>query len=390
MVDRLPEPDPARVEECLAALVACRTENPPGDEARPAGLLAERLGAVGFDVALQEVTPGRHNVVASLGGGGPCLALNSHLDTVPAGPGWRDDPFRLRAEGGRLIGRGACDAKGSVAAMVEAACLLAACRDRWSGRLVAVFVADEEVGSTGAKRFAAEHPGVDRIVVGEPTGLRIVSAHKGCLRPRIRVHGRSAHSGTPQLGENAIIGAHRLIGLLEAEDRRLRAIVHPLVGPASLSVTRIAGGLADNVVPDACELTVDRRMLPGESAETVLPEVEAILERAREEAGVRTEILGFSSTAGPSETPADDPIVRSAVRAAARQGVAEPGPIGFLGGCDLVHFQRVGIRGVVVGPGSLAQAHQPEEWVPRDELVRAAALYRDLALDWFATAGDGA
>ena len=309
MVDGLPEPDPARVEECLAALVACRTENPPGDEARPARLLAERLGAVGFDVALQEVTPGRHNVVASLGGGGPCLALNSHLDTVPAGPGWRDDPFRLRAEGDRLIGRGACDAKGSVAAMVEAACLLAACRDRWSGRLVAVFVADEEVGSTGAKRFAAEHPGVDRIVVGEPTGLRIVSAHKGCLSPRIRVHGRSAHSGTPQLGENAIIGAHRLIGLLEAEDRRLRAMVHPLVGPASLSVTRIAGGVADNVVPDACELTVDRRMLPGESAETVLPEVEAILERAREEAGVRTEILGFSSTAGPSETPADDPIV---------------------------------------------------------------------------------
>ena len=238
-------------------------------------------------------------MVASLGGGAPCLALNSHLDTVPAGPGWRDDPFRLRAEGDRLIGRGACDAKGSVAAMVEAACLLAACRDRWSGRLVAVFVADEEVGSTGAKRFAAEHPGVDRIVVGEPTGLRIVSAHKGCLRPRIRVHGRSAHSGTPQLGENAIIGAHRLIGLLEAEDRRLRAIVHPLVGPASLSVTRIAGGLADNVVPDACELTIDRRMLPGESAETVLPEVEAILERAREEAGVRTEILGLLLDGGP-------------------------------------------------------------------------------------------
>ena len=389
MVDGLPEPDSARVEECLAALVACRTENPPGDEARPAGLLAERLGAVGFDVALQEVTPGRHNVVASLGDGSPCLTLNSHLDTVPAGPGWRDDPFRLRAEGDRLIGRGACDAKGSVAAMVEAACLLAACRDRWSGRLVAVFVADEEIGSTGAKRLRRSIPAwtgscsASRPACGSSRPTR-------AARPRIRVHGRSAHSGTPQLGENAIIGAHRLIGLLEAEDRRLRAMVHPLVGPASLSVTRIAGGLADNVVPDACELTVDRRMLPGESAETVLPEVEAILERAREEAGVRTEILGFSSTAGPSETPADDPIVRSAVRAAARQGVAEPGPIGFLGGCDLVHFQRVGIRGVVVGPGSLAQAHQPEEWVPRDELVRAAALYRDLALDWFATAGDGA
>ena len=298
MVDGLPEPDPARVEDCLAALVACRTENPPGDETAPARLLAERLGAFGFDVALQEVAAGRLNLVASLGDARtPCLALNSHLDTVPAGPGWLADPFRLRAEGDRLVGRGACDAKGSVAAMAEAALLLAACRDRWSGRLVVAFVADEEIGSTGAKRFAAEHPGVERIVVGEPTGLRVVSAHKGCLRPRIRVHGRSAHSGTPQLGENAILGAHRLIGLFEAEDRRLRGLAHPLVGPASLSVTRIAGGLADNVIPDACELTVDRRALPGESAETVLPEIEAILARAREEAGVRAEILSFSSTA---------------------------------------------------------------------------------------------
>ena len=121
MAGGLPEPDPARVEECLGALVACRTENPPGDEAAPARLLAERLEPAGFEITLQEVAAGRLNLVASLGDArAPCLALNSHLDTVPAGPGWLGDPFRLRAEGDRLIGRGACDAKGPVAAMAEA------------------------------------------------------------------------------------------------------------------------------------------------------------------------------------------------------------------------------------------------------------------------------
>lgn len=377
-------PDSARLTARLARLVAFRTENPPGDEAEAARWLGAELAGHGLAVDYLEVAPGRLDVVAAFDNGpGRSLAFNSHLDVVPAGGGWSGDPFLLREEGGRLIGRGACDAKGSVAAMVEAAALLAAERNRWRGRLTVVFVADEEIGSTGAKAFAATRPPVQRIVVGEPTGLVTVSAHKGCFRPRIRVAGRSAHSGQPELGDNAIVKAARLVERLAREDARLRATVHPLVGPASLSVTRIAGGLADNMIPAACELTIDRRMLPGESAETVEPEIRALLERARAEDGILTEILGFSSTAGPSETPADDPIVRTAVAACRANGVNPPGPLGFLGGCDLVHFQRVGIRGVVLGPGSLAQAHRPDEWVRAAELVRAALIYRDLALAYF-------
>mgnify|MGYP005840128727 CR=1 FL=1 len=378
-------PNAARLTARLARLVAFRTENPPGDEREAAHWLGAELSGHGFAVEYLEVAPGRLDVVATLENGpGRSLAFNSHLDVVPAGSGWSGDPFMLRAEAGRLIGRGACDAKGSIAAMVEAAILLAAERQHWQGRLMVLFVCDEEVGSTGAKAFAASRPPIERVVVGEPTDLVTVSAHKGCLRPRLRVQGRSAHSGRPELGDNAIVKAARLIARLADEDTRLRTVVHPLVGPASLSVTRIAGGLADNMIPAICELTIDRRMLPGESAYRVELEVRALLQRAFAEDGVASDILGFSSTAGPSETPAEDPIVQAGLAACRANGVDPPGPAGFLGGCDLVHFQRVGISGIVLGPGSLAQAHQPDEWLPAAELARAVLIYRDLARTFYA------
>ncbi len=378
-------PDTARLTARLARLVAFRTENPPGNEAEAARWLGAELSSHGFAIDYLEVAPGRLDLVATLDNGPDrSLAFCSHLDVVPAGGGWSGDPFVLREDGGRLIGRGACDAKGSVAAMVEAAALLAAERQRWRGRLTLVFVADEEIGSSGAKAFAATRPPLERIVIGEPTELVTVSAHKGCLRPRIRVAGRSAHSGRPELGDNAVLKAARLVERLAGEDARLRAIVHPLVGPASLSVTRIEGGLADNMIPATCELTIDRRMLPGESAATVEGEIRALLARAQAEDGIASEILGFSSTAGPSETPGDDPIVGAAVAACRASGVDPAGPVGFLGGCDLVHFQQVGIRGIVLGPGTLAQAHQPDEWVLADDVACATVIYRDLALAFFA------
>jgi acetylornithine deacetylase/succinyl-diaminopimelate desuccinylase family protein len=381
-------PDTARLRQRLAGLVAWPTENLPGNEAESARWLGKELAAIGCAVSYQAVAENRENVVGIIDNGpGPCLAFNSHLDVIPAGNGWTGDPWTLRAENGRLIGRGACDAKGSIASMVEAMAMLAAERGRWSGRLVGVFVADEEVGSTGAKTFAADHPGVDRVVVGEPTDLSAVSAHKGVLRPRIRIAGKSAHSGRPDLGDNAIVKAGKLVARLAAEDARLRTKLHPLVGPSSLSVTRIHGGIADNIVPPWCELTIDRRVLPSEQPEAVDLEIRALLAAALAEDGIATEILGYTSTAGPSETPADDPIIRAAVGAARANGVEPPGPIGFLGGCDLVHFQRVGIRGVVLGPGSLGMAHKPDEYVPEDELARAAIIYRDLALAYYAGGG---
>jgi len=365
----------------LARLVAFDTQNPPGREADCADYVATELAAIGCTVERDAYEPGRVNVVGRLDNGpGPIFAFNTHMDVVPAGGGWSGDPFTLRQAGDRLIGRGACDAKGPLAAMIEAMVMLAADRSQWSGTLLGVFVADEEVASRGARHFARGAPQIDLVVVGEPSGNAPIIAHKGSLRPLVRVGGRTAHSGTPDLGVNAIYQAARLIPRLAAYHRGLAGRAHPLVGAPSLTVTRALAGIADNIVPDACELLLDRRLVPGEDEATALAEIEALLGAARTEDGVESEILRLIPTTGSAaETSAGHPIIQAAVAAALQHGVAEATPFGFQGACDFVHFHAIGAEGLVLGPGDLAVAHKPEEFVPRRELGAAALIYADIA-----------
>ena len=223
-------------------------------------------------------------------------------------------------------------------------------------------------------------PPIDLVVVGEPTSNAVYVAHKGCVRPVIRVSGRAAHSGRPELGVNAILSAARLLQLLDERDRELRTRSHALVGKASLTVTRITGGIADNVVPDNCEIVLDQRLLPGEEFAKTLDELRALLARAKRDYGVEAELVSVHSIAGPTETALDQPIVREAVAASSRHGVTSPQPGGLTGGCDLVHFHSAGAVGIVLGPGSLDVVHQPNEWVPKNDLTQAALIYRDIAL----------
>jgi acetylornithine deacetylase/succinyl-diaminopimelate desuccinylase family protein len=375
-------PDVARMKRELADLVAIDTQNPPGDEARAAQFLRGLLTTEGFEVTLQEYKPARINVVARLeNGAGPVFAFNTHMDVVPVGDGWSSDPFVLKEMDGRLYGRGACDCKGPLAAMLEAMRMLAAERAAWSGTLLGVFVADEEIASEGAKFYANTGPKIDAAVVGEPTSNATFTAHKGSLRPMVRVHGVSAHSGTPHLGENAIYRAGELLLLIaEHHEKVVRHRTHPLVGAASLTVTRINGGHADNVLPGACDLLLDRRMVPGEDEEVVKREIGDLLALARERLGVRAEIVGYkATTGGATETNIDTPIVQASLAASRTHGAARPGPFGFQGGCDLVHFRKLGAQGTVIGPGDLAVAHKPDEFVPLDEFAASSLIYRDVA-----------
>jgi succinyl-diaminopimelate desuccinylase len=377
------QPDLLRMKRDLAALVGINTENPPGRELEAAQLVHRLLAAEGFDLSLSEYKPGRANVIARLENGpGPTFAFNTHLDVVPAGDGWASDPFILREADGRLFGRGSCDAKGPLAAMIEAMRLLVTNRSSWSGTLIGVFVADEEIASEGAKFYASTKPVVDYVVVGEPTSNATFSAHKGSLRPLVRVHGITAHSGTPHLGENAIYRAAQLLGLIESHhENSVRCRCHPLVGSASLTVTRVNGGHADNVLPGACDLLLDRRMVPGEDEADVKREFDQLLDLAQQRFGVRAEILEYKpTTGGATETALEAPIVQASLAACRNHGTTEPGPFGFQGGCDLVHFRSVGAAGVVIGPGTLAVAHKPNEFVPIEEFLLSSLIYRDIAL----------
>ena len=373
--------DDADLVARLARLVAFDTQNPPGREADCAAFVAGELAAIGCGVECDEYEPGRVNVIGTLPNGpGPVFAFNTHMDVVPTGQGWSGDPFTLRADGERLVGRGACDAKGPLAAMIEAMSMLAADRKSWSGALLGVFVADEEVASRGARHFARSRPNIDCVVVGEPSGNAPIVAHKGSLRPLVRIVGQMAHSGTPDQGLNAIYQAAKLIPRLAAYHNGLAARSHPLVGAPSLTVTRAAGGIADNIVPDACELLIDRRMIPGETEASALAEIRALLDAARVADGINSEILTLKpTTGGAAETAPGHPIVDAAIAAGRRHGVADSRPFGFQGACDFVHFRDLGAQGLVLGPGDLSVAHKPDEFVPRSELRAAALIYADIA-----------
>lgn len=375
-------PDIARMKRELAEIIAIPSENPPGGEAAVAAYVERLLKAEGFAVSVTEYKPGRFNVEARLENGpGPVFAFNTHMDTVPAGEGWTSDAFTLRETDGKLFGRGACDCKGPLIAMIEAMRMLVADRTAWSGTLLGVFVGDEEIASEGAKYYASTRPKIDFAVVGEPTSNTTYSAHKGSLRPVVRVHGVVAHSGTPHLGDNAIYRAGQLLTLVEAYHNEIvRTRTHPLVGEASLTVTRISGGHADNVLPGSCEILLDRRMVPGENEDAVKQEFAGLLKDAYDRFGVKAEIVDYKATTGSAtETAGDQPIVVASLEACRENGTTDPGPFGFQGGCDLVHFRSLGAQGTVIGPGSLSVAHKPDEFVPLDEFVTCSVIYRDVA-----------
>lgn len=375
-------PDRSRVIERLERLVAFNTENPPGREIEAIDYLAAIFRGLGWAADVTSFAPERTNVVATLrNGDGPVIAFNSHVDVVPAGSGWASDPFKLTKRAGNLYGRGACDAKGQVACMVEALELLSGARDRWSGTLMAVFVADEEVASRGARAFAATRPKIDFCVVGEPTSNTVAIAHKGSMRPLVRVKGVPAHSGSPDLGVNPLYKAAILLQMIEQTHRDLRSISHPLLGSPSLTVTRLNGGHADNVTPETCDLLLDRRMIPQESEDDVRAQIKSLLERAASEHGVDASIVSYlPTTGGATETDPQHPIVRAAIDAARANGVTNLKPYGLQGACDLVHLRSTGAQGVVMGPGRLDVAHKPDEFVPEDELMQACRIHRDVVL----------
>ncbi len=375
-------PDVSRLKEELARLVGFDTQNPPGRERDAAHFILDVLQQMGCRAEAIDLGDERTNVVGSFENGpGPTFAFNTHMDVVLAGDGWTSDPFSLREANGRLYGRGSCDAKGPLVAMLDAMRRLIAGRDYWSGTLLGVFVADEEVGSLGAKTYVKTAPKIDYCMIGEPTSCTTVTAHKGSMRPLVRVYGKTAHSGMPDLGVNAILKSARLLDMVVEEHKRLAATSHPLCGNASLTLTRAHGGHADNVVPEHCDFLLDRRMVPGEDEEAVKRAIAELVEAAGREAGTRAEIIDYvPTTGGASETDANHPLVHACQAAClAHNGVASD-ISGFQGGCDLVHFRAAGAEGVVLGPGELSVAHQPNEYVPVDDLVRAVRIYEDTAL----------
>ena len=359
----------------LAFLSAPRSEG----EARVAGWLEAHLDRLGFAPRRVDVVSGRPNVWGiGPGGDGPVLALAGHLDTVGVA-GYDGDPFSGELRDGRLHGRGTCDMKGAFACFLEVAEVLSRRGVDLNGRLMIAGIADEEAGMLGSSVFGSQAPMPDMAIVGEPTELAICTAHLGQYAVPIRTFGRAVHSSIASQGVNAIEHMMRVVSALRGYQEQLDARPgHSMCGPGSVNAGVIRGGDMVSIVPDWCELQIDRRVVPGETPAGVRAELVAMLEtlEAADE-DFRWELGEPLVDAAPLDTPFDATVVKAAQRAARSHGQDEAA-VAFPAATDAPNF---GVPCVIWGPGSLDQAHTIDEYVDVNQLESAAHLYLDVVLD---------
>ena len=365
------------VLEVLQLLVRTPSVNPniAPDEAHGEAAIAaaarDWLAAHGMKSWLEEAAPGRPNAVAETGNGhGPTVVLCAHLDTV-ATAGMTIPPFEPRVEGNKVYGRGSYDMKGSAAALMSAAAALA--QENFPGRVLVALVADEEYASIGAQDFVKRH-GADACILTEPSEGRLVLGHKGFVWVEVVTKGHAAHGSRWDLGVSAIGKMGRIIAALEEFDQReLRSRRHALLGPASQHCALVQGGTGLTTYSEKCTLQIERRTLPGETPEQVLQEIKTVIERAGEQAEVR------STLDRPPLTCDRDSKIARAVRDAATQVLgAVPEEIGVQYWMDAALFAAAGIPTVNFGPGG-AGAHEAVEWVDLDSVVSCAHVLAEAA-----------
>ncbi|USZ69905.1 M20 family metallopeptidase (plasmid) [Halorussus salilacus] len=367
--------------DLLAELVARETVNPPGDEGVLAEYLVERLddSPVDFDVGVREVHPGRPNVVARAGDPEKgSLLLTGHMDVVPANPDdWTADPFELRREGDRLVGRGTADMKGALAAKLLAAEAFLASHDD-PGEVILGFTVDEERGGSGTEALA-ERVEADAAIIGEPSRCQVAIAEYGVVGYELTVRGESGHSGRPDRAVNAVDGLRKALDRVEALDDEVRTQEHDLLEPGpSVSITEIDGGLAPNVIPDEATATVFWRTLPDIDRDPAVFDdrlADALEGVTLDGEPVDVEFERWLFSAG-SEVDRDAAIVRETLDAAREVGI-DAEVTGFNAGTDARFLTRAGIPTLVFGPGSIEDdAHTVDESVALDELVATAETYR--------------
>jgi acetylornithine deacetylase len=360
-----------RLARLVSDLVAIDSVNPelvPGaaGEAEIARFVAGWLEEAGLEVELEEVAPGRPNVVAIArgSGGGRSLMLNAHMDTV--GVAGMGAPFEPRVEDGRLFGRGSYDMKASLAAIMVAGG--EARRHDLRGDVLVTAVCDEEVASIGTARIA-ERFEADAAIVAEPTELRLALAHRGFVAFELETAGRAAHGSRPDLGIDAIALMGHALVRLEALDRRLRSVPsHALLGSGSLHASLISGGQEYSSYPERCLLEGERRTVPGESVSDVEQELRELLGDLDGRARV-------TFAREPFEVRAEEPIVELV-----RRHAGEPEIVGVPFWADSALLAEAGIPTVVFGPAGEG-AHAAVEWVDLASVERCVDIYTAVALE---------
>jgi acetylornithine deacetylase ArgE len=374
------------IRRLLSDLVALPSVNPMGrplhgpeiGEHQVTAYLEQFFTRLSIPSERQPVAPGRDNIVARCDSPGATrtLLLEAHQDTVPTDR-MIIDPFGASVEDGRLYGRGACDVKGGMAAMLLAFARIARDKPKGAANVIMACTVDEEYGTLGVRELVRRGLRADMAVVAEPTRLQIVNAHKGAVRWYLTAQGRSCHSSAPEQGVNAI---YRMAGLLVAIEQYAEWLrtspADPRLGPPTLNVGRIDGGLSVNTVPDSCRIEIDRRFLPGEDPRVALEQFVAYLKKG-------TSGVAFECSQPWSAMPALS--AEGSAELVARLGRAIDDVLGSHEvtavpyGTDASTIASVGVPTVVFGPGDVARAHTADEWVSINEVEEASEILYRLA-----------
>jgi acetylornithine deacetylase/succinyl-diaminopimelate desuccinylase-like protein len=344
-------------------LVRTSSGNPPGNEIQVANLLEAQMRELGLKVDRYDFRPRRPNLIGIQDfGKGHSVIFDGHMDTVPAGNKdlWSVDPFSGKIMNGRLYGRGTADMKSSIAAWFSALEAVLNAGIELRGRVLTCLVSDEEVSGLGTEDILSKGYFADMAVVGEPTGLTLQIAHKGVIRWRLTTLGKAGHISSPEEGVNAI---------------------QKMAKVSTISVGTIRGGEKDNIIPARCEVSVDRRLIPGEEpgeAETELIQLLEAMKKKDKDFEYKLERYVLLQA---SEIEPDEEVVsifeRSVKKVTGRKARIE----GFSATCEMVHLVKMGIPTIIFGAGSLSQAHKVDEYVNVEEIIAAAKIYAEFIVE---------
>ncbi|HZJ00898.1 MAG TPA: M20/M25/M40 family metallo-hydrolase [Gemmatimonadaceae bacterium] len=368
------------------ALVQIDSRNPtlsadgPG-ERNVALALGRVLENWGFSVEVGESD--RPNLVARIGpSGSPAMMFAGHLDTVGV-EGMTHDPFSGDMTDGRLYGRGSCDMKSGVAAMCVAALTASQQAGASAARQIMITaVSDEEYESLGMRAMLDSGIRAEHAILTEPTRLAICPAHRGFVWSEIEFTGRAAHGSRWDIGIDAIRHAGLVLAAVDELDAgALQNRTHPLLGRGSIHASTIVGGIGMSTYPDKCILRIERRTIPGESAEDSIAELQSICEQVRARRPELDTTVRLIAAQEPSDVGIDAPVVRALVKALDEENLSAPVE-GLSAWTDAALLNAAGIPAVCFGPGDIALAHAAEEFVPIDEIEKATRVLTRVALDW--------
>lgn len=367
----------------LQDMIAINTTNPPGNESSLAKWLADWLKERNIDSEIIEIESGRSNLIVTIKGknSNSSLLYTGHMDTVPPGQQkWLYDPFAAEIVNGRLYGRGAADMKSGLAAMLYSLVLLKRQGFVPEQDVILLATAGEEVSCLGAKAFVAAG-GMKKVaaaVVGEPSNGDVIVTHKGAAWLEITTRGSTAHGSMPHLGVNAIVRMNAIITKLTAVSFDLPP--NKWLGMPTLSINQIAGGVATNVVPDACTCQVDFRLIPGQTASDAQKIIEDIILALKQtEPNFAAEVKLLHSC-DPVACPEDHPVISLAqqcVQEYSQAAVTVRG-VNFYTDASIL-LQGKNLPVIFYGPGDDAQAHQPDEYVVIEKYLAAVRFYEDFA-----------